>query len=173
VSDVWGQRPQGEESGEPAQPVPPPWPPQPGAAPSYGQPTGDQPGPPAYGQPGWGQAPYGQPGWGPPGYPPAGYPPRTSGKATTVLVLGIASLVSFFGLCGIGVVPAIVALVLARGADREIAASGGALTGEGQVQAGRIMSWITVALTVLALVVVAAFIAIAVSSSQSSGTVTF
>jgi hypothetical protein len=155
VSDVWGQRPEGEETGVPTGPVPP-----------AGQPGW---GPPAYGQ----QPPYGQPGWGPPpGYPPAGYPPQTSSKATTVLVLGIVSLVTLW-LCGLGFITAIIALVLAPGAAREIAASGGALTGEGQVRAGRIMSWVTVGLTLLGLALFAAFIAIAVSSSESSGTVTF
>jgi hypothetical protein len=63
--------------------------------------------------------------------------------------------------------------VLAKGAEREIAESGGALIGEGQVRAGRIMSWITIGLTLLGLAVLAGFIAIAVSSSDSSGTVTF
>ena len=50
--------------------------------------------PPAYGQqPGWGQAPG-------PGQQP-GYGQPTSGKATTVLVLGIASLVLMV-FCGLG-----------------------------------------------------------------------
>ena len=73
----------------------------------------------------------------------------TSSKATTVMVLGIVSLVMFFAVCGLGVIPAIIALVMARGAEREIAASGGALQGASQVKAGKIMAWITLGLTAL------------------------
>ena len=110
---------------------------------------------PAPNQPGSGQPwPYGQPGpSGPPGYgqPPtcqqplrpsvsspataAGLglgPPRfpsTSGKATTVMVLGIVSLVLMVS-CGLGFIPAVIALVMAPGAGREIEASGGGCRGE-------------------------------------------
>jgi hypothetical protein len=92
----------------------------------------------------------------PPGYPPApgGYPPgypaqpRNSGKAIAILVLGIAGLV-FSCLCGFGVIAAIVALILAPGANREIRASGGALSGEGMVKAGVICSWIAVGVAVI------------------------
>ena len=58
------------------------------------------------------------------------------------MVLGIVSLVLMF-TCGLGFIAAIVALVMAGGAEREVAQSGGALQGEGQIKAGRIMSWIT------------------------------
>lgn len=97
----------------------------------------------------------------PPAYPPAapapgyqpspGGAPRTSGRATTVLVLGISSLVL---LCAVlvflpvSVVPAIIALALAPGAKREINASGGALTGLGAVKAGVICSWVAVGLSI-------------------------
>ena len=62
-------------------------------------------------------------------------------------MLGIVGLAMSMG-CGIGVIASIVALALAPGAKREIAASGGALTGGGFIQAGVICSWISVALTV-------------------------
>ncbi len=65
-----------------------------------------------------------------------------------MLVLGIASLVLFCCL-GAGVIPAIVALVLAPGAKREIVASDGALTGLSQIKAGQIMSVIALVLAVL------------------------
>ena len=161
--------------------------PQPGGgygqqAPGYGQPgPGGYP-PPAYPSPGYppppgyGQ-PYGpQPGYGaaPPGYgPPAysstaygygSYAPTTSSKATTVMVLGIVSLVLFF-TCFVGFITAIIALTMAGGAEREIAESGGTLTGETQIKAGRIMSWITLGLTALALLAIVGLIAIGVSSS--------
>jgi hypothetical protein len=165
--------------------------PQPGQ-PQYGQP---QPGQPQYGQPQPGQPQYGQPpqaapyGYGqsappqPPygqspasyGYPaPTGaygpqpyYGPTTSGKATTVLVLGILSLVLMFGC--IGFILAIVALVMAPGAAREIKESGGRLTGESQLKAGKITSWITLGITALAIVVTIAGVLVAVSESDSSG----
>ncbi len=121
----------------------------------YAQPPGYPPPPAQYGPP---PAQYGPPPaqYGPPpaqyGPPPAQYGPTTSGRATVVLVCGIASLVLPF----VGWVAAIVALVLAGGAKREIESSGGKLTGLGLVKAGRICSWIAIALTLLfvALVVV-------------------
>ncbi len=152
--------------------APPPSPPaarsNPFAAPAaqpvpaaYGQGTQDQP---AYGLP----AQPGQP------YPPYGPPPpyapgslgkpygSTSGRATAVLVLGIAAIPCLF-LCGAGFVAAIVALALAPGANREIRDSGGALTGEGQVRAGRILAVVALVLGVLTIVGYAVFFAVALS----------
>jgi cytochrome c biogenesis protein CcdA len=112
----------------------------------------------------------------PPGYPQPypspGYPPphATASSATTVLVLGIVGLVTFFTFCGLGVVPAIIALVLAPGARREIEASGGTLGGASQVRAGTIMAWITLGLTALLVIIVIAGIVLLVSSSDSSTT---
>jgi hypothetical protein len=82
-------------------------------------------------------------------------------------VLGIVSLVLMF-TCGLGFIPAIIALTMAGGAEREIAESGGALDGLSQVKAGRIMSWITIGLTALALVAIILFaVVVAVGSSSS------
>ena len=174
----------------------PPEPPeqQPGPHSQPGQPGqpawGQQPGQPAWGQPAWGQPqqspPPGQPAWGQPAGPPAaygypGYPqqayggygpqwgnvPQTSGRATTVLVLGIVSLVLLF-TCGLGFVPAIISLVLAPGASREVAESGGRLTGDSQIRTGRILSWVTIGLTALGVIIFALFIGIAVSVDGSS-----
>ena len=115
------------------QPGPPPppsgWPSSPGAAhPPYG-PGQPPPPPPQYGGP----PPYGS--QQPYGYTPQ---PQTDGTAITVLVLSIVSLV----VCWFLPVPAVVALVMAPSAQRKIDASGGRLTGEGLVKAGRIVSWI-------------------------------
>ena len=146
------------------------------AAPSYGQP------PSPYGE----QPPYGQQPPPPPPPPPYGqtapqygypvpsgsygaqpyYGPKTSGKATTVLVLGILSLVLAFGC--IGFVLAIVALVMAPGAAKEIRDSGGQLTGEGQLKAGKIMSWISIGLTALGIVAFIVVIIVTVASDTSS-----
>jgi hypothetical protein len=123
-------------------PEPPP------ATPPIQPPYGQQ----AYGAPlPYGQQPYGvPPAYGQYGTPPQRYgpAPTTSGKATAVLVLGIASLVMLF-MCGLGLVTAIVALVMAPGAKREINESAGRLTGLGMVQAGVVCSWITLGLVVL------------------------
>lgn len=70
-----------------------------------------------------------------------------------VLALGIAGLVLTCS-SGIGVVAAIVALALAPKAKREIAASGGALTGAGLVKAGVVCSWVAVGLAALGIVFV-------------------
>lgn len=156
---------------DPTQPVPhPPW----------DRPAGEQP---AWESGAWGQqppppppaAPYGYPPSAPPGAPAYGYPayppPRpSSGRASTVLVLGIVSLVTFFALCGLGIVPAIIALAMAPGARREIEASGGVLDGASQVRTGTILAWVTVGLTALVLLAVAGFIALVVTSSSSSST---
>ncbi len=85
---------------------------------------------------------------GPYGFSPV---PQTSGSAIAVLVLGITSLV-FLPSCGIGVFPAVIALAMAPGARREIAASGGTITGTGLVQAGVALSWVTLG-AVIAVVV--------------------
>ena len=92
----------------------------------------------------------------PQSYPPqpyyAGYPPpqTTSGKAIAILVLGIAGIVVG---CGIGAILGIVALSLAPGGRREIAASGGRLGGEGFIKAGVICSWIAIGLTAVSILI--------------------
>lgn len=169
-----GDEPQGGEQPTPGPTdpyaAPPPGttpPPPPGPPPGWGQPT-----PPSYGAPpGWGQPtppPYAAP---PPGQPPyGGYPPppppygqpypgygyapprETEQLAVWALVLGIAAWV----LCP--VIPAIAALIVASRADAAIAASGGRLGGAGMVKAGRILSWVHLALIgvgILFIVVVA------------------
>jgi len=163
-----------------AVPPPPPVPPAaPPAAPAgYGTPP---PPPPAgYAAP---PSPFGPPptGYGtqPPyaGSPYAGSPygaqqygyvtPRNSGRAAAVLALGIGSLV-LMCMYGIGVIAAIVALVLAPGAKREIRESRGYVVGEGMVKAGVICSWITVGLTAVAVVVIIVGVVLAASTSSSS-----
>lgn len=86
-------------------------------------------------------------------YPPYAPPAPQSGKATAVLVLGILSLV-FIWCYGVpGLVMAIVALALAPGGRREIAAAGGRLRGDGSIKAGVICSWISVGLSAVGLVI--------------------
>ena len=83
------------------------------------------------------------------GYGGLPLPAQTSGKATAIMVLGIVGLVMacFYG---IGLILAIVALVMAPGARREIESSGGRLVGAGQIKAGVICSWVTVGLVLAA-----------------------
>jgi hypothetical protein len=129
----------------------------------YGQPPYGQ-----YGQSPYGPGPYGGPagGYGASGYP-GGYafaPVQTSGRATTVLVLGIASL-PLLVMCGVGIIPAIVALAMSGAAKREIDSSAGRLTGLGMVRAGRILSWIAVGLFIVGVLLVG----VGVASRNSSG----
>ena len=115
--------------------------------------------PPGYGQPGYGQPGYGQPGYGPtPGYPVYG-PPPNEGNAIAALILSISSFV----ICP--VIPAVVALILAGVAKRNIIASGGTKAGLGLVTAARVISWVNIALVTAFLVIVAVGL-VAVSHSS-------
>lgn len=128
-------------------------PPAPGAVP---------PQPPAYGsvpppQPAYGAVPPPPPsGWAaPPPHPGYASPYATSsssGRATAVMVLGIVSI-PLLCMCFTGVITAIVALALAPGATRDIAAADGRLGGAGQVKAGVILSWIALALAAVLVII--------------------
>lgn len=131
-------------------------------------------GPPQQPQPSWGGEQQ-QPSWGapPPGYgggygPPQGYggggygyygAPQTDGKAIGALICAISSFV----VCPF--VTAIVALILASQSSRDIRNSGGRLTGEGMNTAARVISWINIALTVIAVL----FFIAAAASVDTSG----
>ncbi len=104
-------------------------------------------------------------------FPPVPAGPRTSGKAPAILILGISSLVLLcfaVFLLPIAIVPAIIALAMAPGAKREIAGSGGTVTGAGLVKAGVICSWISVGLVVA---IVTLFV-IGIATGSSSVTTT-
>ena len=85
--------------------------------------------------------------YAPPGYPA---PPRTSGKATAALVVAIVGLFICAPVAGV------VALVLAGQAASEIRASGGQLTGEGNVTAARVIAAIDIALGALVVLAILA-----------------
>lgn len=142
-------------------PPPPPGEQPPGGSSPYGSPGGapgyDPPGynapanpPPGYGGPGYGGPAYGGPGYGG-GY---GGVPQSNNKALWSMIIGIVSIplicCSCFAWIGIA------AIVLGNQAKREIAASGGMQTGEGQAKAGVILGWVGVVLgtVVLALNIV-------------------
>lgn len=80
-------------------------------------------------------------------YPPAGFTtPQTSTSAIVALVLAMLAF-------AFPVVPAVVALILARNADEEIAAGAGRVTGAGLARAARITAWVSIALYAVAFVV--------------------
>ncbi len=106
-----------------------------GYAPStqqYGAPRSDQPQAPVYQQPGMVMV-------------------QQSNTALIALVLGIVSFV------GLSIFAAIPAVILGRNARKEIQASGGMITGDGMAQAGIVLGWINIGLT---LFVACAFCAI-------------
>ena len=88
---------------------------------------------------------------------PVGMKPQVSNRAIAVIALAISSFI----LCP--VLPAIVALFMAPGANREIDASNGWLTGRGLVTGGKVLSWVNIALTVGVAFIVIAVLAIGVT----------
>ena len=78
--------------------------------------------------------------------PPPPMPVRrgTSGYAIASLILSLA-------FCGIG---SVLAIILGNRAKREIAASGGALGGEGMAKAGIVLGWIGIPVFIVYLVIV-------------------
>jgi hypothetical protein len=76
----------------------------------------------------------------------------TEGTAVVALVCAILSWVA------LPVVLAIVALVLARNAEREITASAGAKSGGGLVTASRWIAWLNLLLVAMLIAFVAAFV---------------
>lgn len=82
----------------------------------------------------------------PPG--PGGYGmQQTNQKALWSMILGIVSIV----FCGL--LAGIPAIILGGSAKKEIAAAGGAQSGEGMATAGVILGWISVAITVVVLLI--------------------
>lgn len=135
--------------------TPPPEPPPGG----YGSPPQG-----GFAQPGFG---YGPPAYGPSGY--GGYGGGTSEhpQGTTILVLGICSLVFTF-VCGFGVFLGPVAWIMGNNALREIDANPSVYSNRGSVSAGRICGIIASALIVVMVVGVVILFAIAAGSSSSN-----
>lgn len=79
--------------------------------------------------------------------------PAPSTKARAVFALGMAAFLTgaFVG----GVIPATVALLLARQVRREAYAAGGYLTGSAWVRRGERLAWVGIVLALTALVVAA------------------
>jgi hypothetical protein len=122
----------------------------------YGTPGFGTPGytPPGYGQAGYAAPGYAGPGYGAPGYPAPGYPPYGAygAPAAKTNALAIASLVaSVISLCGVGSIAGIVLGVVAL---NQIKVSGE--SGRGLALAGIIVGAVTLLLSLLWLVIVAA-----------------
>jgi len=87
--------------------------------------------------------------------------PEPSSKARAVFALGVVALLTgaFVG----GAIPATVALLLARQADRQAYAAGGYLTGSAWIRLGRRLAWagIVLALTALVLATIAGLLHLA------------
>ncbi len=96
--------------------------------------------------------------------PPTHEETRTSGKAVAALVLGIASYV--IG----GIVTAIIGLVLAISARKEIDASGGTIEGRGMAVAGFWLSLINLILGALAIIVFILVFAVGLSFAGAAAT---
>ena len=69
--------------------------------------------------------------------------PQSSGKAWPALGCGVLGIIILPLVCSV------LALVLGYAARREIAASGGRLTGDGPALAGIVLGWLGVVLTVV------------------------
>ena len=93
--------------------------------------------------------------------------PEPSTKARAVFALGLVALLTgaFVG----GVIPATLALLLARQASRQAYAAGGYLTGSAWIRRGRRLAWagIVLALTALVVATIAGLLHLAGSPSGS------
>ena len=102
--------------------------------PSVPPPSQAPPPPPAY-------SPSPQQGYPQQGYPQQGYHAAARQTSTSAIVGFVLSIASWV-ICP--VIPAIVALVLANKAEREVAASGDRLTDSGLVLPTKIIAWINI-----------------------------
>lgn len=85
--------------------------------------------------------------------------PQQSPNALIALVLGVISILLLV-LPGSSLLTAVPAIIVGKNASNEIRASNGQLTGEGMAQAGRVLGWITIGLSVIGLVLLCAFFAL-------------
>ena len=135
-------------------------------SPQYDTPPYDTPtyGTPTYGAQAYEQQPYGAAAYsgGYPTQPGYGY---TAAQTEPLAVWGLVIAILGWVACPIPFVPAIVALVLAGNAQRNIDASGGAKEGRGINTATKILSWINIGLwALISIFVVVAIVASAAAS---------
>jgi (hydroxyamino)benzene mutase len=82
--------------------------------------------------------------------------PVADSKATAAYGLGVLAVVT--GLAVGGVVPATIALLLARQAQDDLATGAGWRTGAGRIRLARRLAWIGIAMAVVTLVTVATLV---------------
>ena len=92
--------------------------------------------------------------------------PVPSSKAVAVLALGVAAAVTGFFVGGL--IPATLALLLARDARREMSAAKGFLTGGRRIRVGVALAWVGIVLAACALVL-AAIVGLLHMASGSGG----
>jgi hypothetical protein len=117
---------------------------------------------------GYGTPSYDQGGYGAAAYP-AGYQMQpgygyTTPQTETLAVWGLVVAILAWVACPIPFVPAVVALVLAGNAQRNIDASGGAKEGRGINTATKILAWINIGLWAL----IAIFVVVAIVASAAA-----
>jgi hypothetical protein len=119
---------------------------------------------PSAGYPGQGGVPA-QPGYQ---APYAAYPPPPAGQTSNNAVVGLILAVVSWVVCPL--IAAIVALIFANLASKEIEASGGRVEGQGLVTATRWVAWINIGV-VAAAIVISVFIAllIAIATGMNAG----
>jgi hypothetical protein len=119
---------------------------------------------PSAGYPGQGGVPA-QPGYQ---APYAAYPPQPAVQTSNNAVVGLILAVVSWVVCPL--IAAIVALIFANLASKEIEASGGRVEGQGLVTATRWVAWINIGV-VAAAIVISIFIAllIAIATGMNSG----
>jgi hydroxylaminobenzene mutase len=93
--------------------------------------------------------------------------PVPSSKATAILVLGVIAAITGFFVGGL--IPATLALLLARDARREMAAARGFLTGGRRIRTGVRLAWVGIVLAVTA-IVVASIVGLLHMAANSGGT---
>jgi hypothetical protein len=103
------------------------------------------------------------PGYGPPGGQYGGYGPTrsTNGKAIAALICGIAAFV----VCPL---TAIAAVILGPQAKREIAAQPDRYDGAGMAQAGVILGWVALALSIVGTILFVLLIIVAANSDSTT-----
>jgi hypothetical protein len=109
----------------------------------------------------------------PPNYPPAGYPPQgyqavgypAAGQTDSKAVIGLVLAISSWLVCPL--ITAIIALVLAGQSNRAIDASGGRLEGRSMNTATKVIAWINIVLSVLALIALVGLVIFAATTDSS------
>lgn len=153
--DPYGQDPYGQNPyGQPTDPHGRPYPDAYGQAPQSAPP----PLPPYTGAP-YGVAPYTAPPFGPP-------PPKHP-SATTAMILGLVGLIGGFTVCGLPLVVSPFAWATGSRAVKDIDASQGRISGRDEAMIGKVTGIIGTVLLIIALMGLAVFIALVVTTDST------